>query len=254
MKRSAYLLLLSFFYLVTALSVQSQKEAATGTMKYLQITAFNDTTKKFSIPFSLQFNQVESLSIKTGEIHRLNSSDSATIFVRPADKPFYVYVNRQSKRMVSRQQADLKKVIVDDSLQPISWTIMKQTRRIGNMLCQRAEADTRGRHFIAWFTTEIPVGAGPWKLYGLPGLILDAADMSGEVRFVFESVIIPSSANISIGPPILAVSEKTMTEKECFRLHWKLSDNFNKMLNSRPDSEGRNEKVEVKHIEIYPRQ
>jgi GLPGLI family protein len=49
--------------------------------------------------------------------------------------------------------------------------------------CILAECDYHGRHWKAWFAAEIPVQDGPWKLYGLPGLILRAES----APFVFEA-------------------------------------------------------------------
>ena len=34
----------------------------------------------------------------------------------------------------------------------------------------------KGRTWYAWYSEDIPVSEGPWKLYGLPGLILRAYD------------------------------------------------------------------------------
>lgn len=50
--------------------------------------------------------------------------------------------------------------------------------------CHRATAKYLGRQWSVWYTPEIPTPAGPWKLWGLPGLIVDARDDSG--RFSFE--------------------------------------------------------------------
>ena len=65
----------------------------------------------------------------------------------------------------------------------IKWTIGDQTREILGYKCRRADCDLYGRHFTAWFTDEIPVASGPWKLQGLPGLIMAAADDEGLYSF-----------------------------------------------------------------------
>ncbi|MBD5356784.1 MAG: GLPGLI family protein [Bacteroides sp.] len=38
--------------------------------------------------------------------------------------------------------------------------------------CIMAEIDYHGHHWQAWFSPDIPVNDGPWKVCGLSGLIL----------------------------------------------------------------------------------
>ena len=63
-----------------------------------------------------------------------------------------------------------------DTLNAQQWTMTDSTREVLGYTCQQATADFRGRHWTAWFATDIPVSDGPWKLGGLPGLILEAYD------------------------------------------------------------------------------
>ena len=52
--------------------------------------------------------------------------------------------------------------------------------------CQKALGEFRGRKYIAWFTSDIPLSDGPWKFCGLPGLILAVQDT--EAYFVFTCI------------------------------------------------------------------
>lgn len=69
-----------------------------------------------------------------------------------------------------------------------SWKIEDSFKEIGGLTCQKAKIKLRGREYIAWFSQEIPVPAGPWKLNGLPGLIIEANDVNKEVNFLFKSL------------------------------------------------------------------
>ena len=66
----------------------------------------------------------------------------------------------------------------------LHWDISTSTDTVLGYECFMAEAEFRGRVWRTWFTYEIPMPYGPWKLGGLPGLILKAED--ADSLFVFE--------------------------------------------------------------------
>lgn len=64
------------------------------------------------------------------------------------------------------------------------WKIMPDSiETILGYECQKAVCNFRGRVYEAWFSYAIPVSCGPWKLCGLPGLILKAQDSKGHYTF-----------------------------------------------------------------------
>ena len=66
------------------------------------------------------------------------------------------------------------------------WQILSETKELLGYSCQLASCDFRGRTWYAWFSTDIPVNEGPWKLFGLPGLVLEAYD--SKKHYTYEAV------------------------------------------------------------------
>ena len=69
----------------------------------------------------------------------------------------------------------------------LQWTLTDDTLRVGDYLCQKATTTYRGLTWQVYYTEEIPSSAGPWRLRGLPGLIVKAE--SGAHSFVLTQVL-----------------------------------------------------------------
>lgn len=85
-----------------------------------------------------------------------------------------------------------------EKLPEINWKITNETKKIEDVEVTKATAHFRGRNYTAWFASGIPVPLGPWKLHGLPGLILEAYDDDKEILFVFKKLEYPYIANVDI--------------------------------------------------------
>lgn len=68
------------------------------------------------------------------------------------------------------------------------WHIEDGDTTICGYSCGKAWTDIGGRRWTAWFTADIPVSDGPWKLRGLPGLILKAVESDGIYSFCCTSI------------------------------------------------------------------
>ncbi|WP_316737558.1 GLPGLI family protein [Pedobacter aquatilis] len=95
--------------------------------------------------------------------------------------------------------------VVEEPTPKLDWKISKDTMSISGISCQKATARFKGRNWIVWFAPELPFQTGPWKLNGLPGLIVEAYDDKKEVQFLFAGM-----DNINY----TAEAAKTNNEKE----------------------------------------
>lgn len=96
----------------------------------------------------------------------------------------FVEKNRETNEMtVYDTVAGEDRYYYNESLGGINWVMKDSTERILGYDCQMAECDYHGRHWKVWFTQDIPIPDGPWKLNGLPGLILKAKEDAGQYEF-----------------------------------------------------------------------
>jgi GLPGLI family protein len=71
------------------------------------------------------------------------------------------------------------------------------TAEIMGYPCQLAVTNFKGRQWYAWYTEDIPLDEGPWKLRGLPGLVLKAYDSSRQFIFDGQGMEQPDDAPIT---------------------------------------------------------
>ncbi len=95
----------------------------------------------------------------------------------------YVFTNLNDGTLTLYDKFGEDNGYYDEPIGEIEWNIVEDsTATVIGYECIMAETDYHGRHWKAWFTPDVPVPFGPWKLRGLPGLILKA-EADGEFSF-----------------------------------------------------------------------
>lgn len=65
----------------------------------------------------------------------------------------------------------------------LNWNLVNEEKLISTYKCKKATLNFLGRDWVAWYTTEIPVNTGPYKFFGLPGLIINIRDTESIFEF-----------------------------------------------------------------------
>ncbi len=99
----------------------------------------------------------------------------------------YYFKDMNGSKLLNVKIAGSQLFAVEENMPEINWNITQDTKEIMGLQCQKATCDFRGRTYEAWFSSQLPYSNGPWKLGGLPGLIIEASDTKKEVVFKFVS-------------------------------------------------------------------
>ncbi|WP_294278334.1 GLPGLI family protein [uncultured Chryseobacterium sp.] len=115
--------------------------------------------------------------------------------------------------------------IHDEVPKPV-WNIdEKSTRKILGYSCIKATTVFRGTNITAYFTRELPYPAGPFKFFGLPGLILDVRE-DGLPYMIWKATAVDpdDTTNINFEPEFR--DDPKITMKEFVRKNDELSSQF----------------------------
>jgi GLPGLI family protein len=90
--------------------------------------------------------------------------------------------NRGSDMVRYRHNFSGVSLYVNDTISH-KWELSNESKTILNYNCKKATTQFRGRTYDVWFTLDINYPYGPWKIFGLPGLILEVHDQQGGISF-----------------------------------------------------------------------
>ncbi|MDO4790803.1 MAG: GLPGLI family protein [Porphyromonas sp.] len=136
--------------------------------------------------------------------YALYQKDSVELLSPPADKEsIQKYASKYNKSLhyfepVISQKLEESRLHMTDVIaidyynysEPFpTWELKEdQPITIAGYSCKKAVIGYGGKVWHAWYTEDIPLQYGPWKLCNLPGLILRAESEDGE--FAFNAVVI----------------------------------------------------------------
>lgn len=122
--------------------------------------------------------------------------------VNTTNKPI-LYRNLSAENTVIFVESFIpQRPVVEDTWAIQHWQISTETKQLGKYNCVKATGAFRGREYTVWFAKELPISAGPWKLAGLPGIILEAESVDGFYKFTFVNLTKATSIPEDLNHPI----------------------------------------------------
>ncbi len=206
--------------------VQAQKPDAALAIVYYAFSHLRDTTNKTNIytenmelllgknasvyrsaDSRLHTERLKNLiaeRVKTGTTSMMNMAGVGG--PRGSSTEFFQF---QAEKKMSRQEKLINLYLLEEVLPIINWKITSDTTSFGTLHCQKATTAFKGRNYEAWFCPALPFHSGPWKLNGLPGLIVEANDNKKEVVFKFAGLEDASKIIEATPVPILPQQNNT---------------------------------------------
>ena len=96
---------------------------------------------------------------------------------------YQIFKNHPKGKVTTTDRLGITNILCEEDNERPEWQLHSDTMTVLSYPCQKATCRFKGRDYTAWYTMDIPVSDGPWKLHGLPGLILKVEDSRGHFSF-----------------------------------------------------------------------
>lgn len=160
------------------------------------ITNGNSTTYEMDYLGNIDFTDEEP-DVNGNAVYALKAKSNPIIYKNSA----YIY---------SVERVIMKPFLVKDTMNIFKWKLHPEKKTLLGYDCQKATVSYRGSNYTAYFTSEIPIQTGPWKFYGLPGLILQVQSNDGTLKIDADKINIQNK-NLVIGNPFKESEKKALT-------------------------------------------
>ena len=218
----------SLIFIALAITVSAQQEAKievsyteyqpnmrtgekNGTSHQYILLASGDDSKFFSprTEYLDSLNSTPEGKAKYQEMARSAYLGGKIEDIPRADGSYYVVKSGADNKLYYYDKVGTERFCYEEDTPQLNWVVGDSTKTILGYECFFASVDYHGRKWIAWFTPEIPVAAGPWKLQGVPGLILEATTVDGLYSFIADGI----QQTEKIITPIYLINEYEKTDR-----------------------------------------
>ena len=114
-------------------------------------------------------------------------TDAVATLDRTIDYDFLGF-NLNTKEMIMYEDFARKVYKINDIFPEMKWQLTQESKEIQAIQVQKEMTTYRGVTWEVWFAPSLPYSFGPWKLIGLPGLVLEAKNAQGNITFQTEKI------------------------------------------------------------------
>jgi len=233
-------LLIALVFSLQTLIALSQQESKEIQVEYQLFYNTNLPTTLFatlSANSNIAIYQEKYSTSQDWEEHTVKAPEGAKRFGGTDLYDPYLKIDSKIKEILFFDKVSSTNFLVKDSYQDFVWNITSETKDVAGYSCTKATTTYRGRAWIAWFTPQIPISFGPWKLFGLPGLIVEAYDTDN--KYAFKSIKIEFKQNTILQKDFATLMETKNTKPITYQKFLKdtdeLSENLYMRVNDNPD-------------------
>lgn len=125
-----------------------------------------------------------------------------------------VYTNYADNKRLSTKSIFTTTLNISDSIEPIKWRVMDETRDIAGFECRRANGLIHDSvYVVAFYSPQIVPSMGPESFHGLPGMILGLSLPYLHSTW-FATKVTPLATTEQVSDSKMNKKTKTVSEKE----------------------------------------
>lgn len=192
-----------FFSIVvffTTILITAQTNNEKSVLIEYNLISINGYVPKKIITKCTKSKSISKTIVNSGPANK-SDENTNTIHIYEKEKDSYESVNLEEKKNISITNIKNQNYKIIEDLPKMDWKLSKgaESKIISQFVCNKASLNFRGRNYIAWYTPYVSIPFGPWKFYGLPGLILEIYDVNNDYHWTLEKIVDPSNEIFDLG-------------------------------------------------------
>lgn len=142
-------------------------------------------TLKLNMILDIDKNQTKFYDEEFIKVDSINKSSKSNMQTNSeADQLLIRKTNSQNNKQYFTHTYDY---FVVESVDKMVWKLENETKKMDDIILQKATTNFGGRYWTAWFDTKMPFQEGPYKFNGLSGLIYEVFDSEGNFHYQLAS-------------------------------------------------------------------